>query len=317
MHEGVRGHHGELTGMRRPGICTSALVLAGVLAPASIAPATAIVADDPVVYAHRGGAGGDRTAENTLEVFGATHETYGDDGVWLEMDTQLTGDGTLIVLHDDALNAEVNSNDDGWSGECARAVIDMTYEDVRACDPDVPTLAEVVGAAKTFGWRLMIEIKNIPAEANFDPAGTKVASALIDLLEAESFDGRDRLIVQSFYPPSLDVAVAQAQERGIELQSMLLTTGALPIPGDGIPDVGFPAMSNAAFSFARGYDIVAPDIRSADLSADTVAAIRAMGKKVIVWTANEEADIELLAAWGVDGIITDHPDLAYTVLAPG
>ena len=36
-----------------------------------------------------------------------------------------------------------------------------------------------------------------------------------------------------------------------------------------------------------------------------------------VWTVNEEADMRRLFAWGVDGVITDRPDLAVSVLGSG
>jgi glycerophosphoryl diester phosphodiesterase len=37
---------------------------------------------------------------------------------------------------------------------------------------------------------------------------------------------------------------------------------------------------------------------------------RTLGLKVIVWTVNSPADIERMLNLGVDGLITDYPDLA-------
>jgi glycerophosphoryl diester phosphodiesterase len=39
------------------------------------------------------------------------------------------------------------------------------------------------------------------------------------------------------------------------------------------------------------------------------------GWKLFVWTVNRMRDMEQLAAWGVDGIITNHPDRAKSCLA--
>lgn len=261
----------------------------------------------PVVYAHRGGTEGDRTTENTLAAFEAAHQDYGASGVWLEMDTQLTGDGALVVLHDAALSETVNGNGQ-WTAGCAASVLDLTWAEVHECDPDVPLLADVIDRASEDGWRLMIEIKNIPGEANFDAAGAAVATALIDLLNDNSFTDPNRLIVQSFWPPSLIQAEALARDAGFELRSMLLTTSALAGP------VGLPAVANALGAVIADIDIVAPDVRSLDLSATVVDLVHALGKEVIVWTADTEASIATAAGWGVDGVITNYPGRAYETL---
>ena len=40
---------------------------------------------------------------------------------------------------------------------------------------------------------------------------------------------------------------------------------------------------------------------------------QAAGVRVAVWTVNEEADMRRLLSWGVDGLISDRPDVAVTV----
>jgi len=45
-----------------------------------------------------------------------------------------------------------------------------------------------------------------------------------------------------------------------------------------------------------------------------VSEIRAAGKRVLVWTVNVPADMKRFAKWGVDGLISDHPErLALTL----
>jgi glycerophosphoryl diester phosphodiesterase len=50
-------------------------------------------------------------------------------------------------------------------------------------------------------------------------------------------------------------------------------------------------------------------------SPRVVRQIHRRGWKVFVWTVNREAEMKRLASWGVDGIITNHPDRAKSCLA--
>jgi glycerophosphoryl diester phosphodiesterase len=52
-----------------------------------------------------------------------------------------------------------------------------------------------------------------------------------------------------------------------------------------------------------------------NLTPDLVAEAHGLGLAVIAWTVNEPADIERALDLGVDGIITDYPDRARSVLA--
>ena len=46
-----------------------------------------------------------------------------------------------------------------------------------------------------------------------------------------------------------------------------------------------------------------------DLTPELVTECHALGLKVVVWTANQPADMARLIEMGVDGIISDRPDL--------
>jgi len=51
-----------------------------------------------------------------------------------------------------------------------------------------------------------------------------------------------------------------------------------------------------------------------DLTPELAREAQALGLKVLVWTVNEPAAMERMLAFGVDGLITDRPDLARKVL---
>jgi glycerophosphoryl diester phosphodiesterase len=48
-----------------------------------------------------------------------------------------------------------------------------------------------------------------------------------------------------------------------------------------------------------------------------VSSMHDASKKVNVWTANNEGQIEKLIGMGVDGIISDNPDVALNVIKRG
>jgi glycerophosphoryl diester phosphodiesterase len=259
-----------------------------------------------VVYAHRGGAG--LAPENTLGAFRQAQAMFGAEGVWLEMDTQLTADGQLVVMHDDTVDRTTT---------CSGAVNALTLAQLAPCDASksfpgwptfepIPTLREVLLEGVASGWRLMIEIKDIPGESNFDALGTKVADALVALLAETGFPS-DRVIIQSFWPLALD----RVESRAPALRTMLLTSSTLP----GLP-VGIPASLNMAYSTLRSYDISAPDIRTIDMYPAIVGLGHALGRQVITWTPDTAADIDHAIALGVDGVISNRPDLVYAALSP-
>jgi len=265
------------------------------------------IADAPVVvYAHRGGAG--LAPENTLGAFRQAQAMFSAKGVWLEMDTQLTADGQLVVMHDDTVDRTTT---------CSGAVNALTLAQLAPCDASksfpgwptfepIPRLRDVLVEGGAAGWRLMIEIKDIPGESNFDAAGTKVADALLALLAETGFPP-ERLIIQSFWPLALD----RVESRAPALRTMLLTSSTLP----GLP-VGIPASLNMAFSTVRSYDISAPDIRTIDMQPAIVDFGHALGRQVITWTPDTAADIDHAIALGVDGVISNRPDLVYAAVGP-
>jgi glycerophosphoryl diester phosphodiesterase len=63
---------------------------------------------------------------------------------------------------------------------------------------------------------------------------------------------------------------------------------------------------------AEGGATWGPDYR--DLTEESLAEAHALGLKVVPWTVNQPEDMRRLIRCGVDGLITDRPDLAQRVL---
>jgi glycerophosphoryl diester phosphodiesterase len=293
------------------------LVLAGAVglnAGASAEPAGAHALPDgvghrpqAVVSAHRGGAA--YAPENTLVAFRNAVRLGVDE---LETDTQLTADGELVLVHDDTLDRTT---------DCTSAVLETTYADLARCDAaywwspgpsvtvrdvdakhplrgagvGVPRLADLLDLAVELGQaapRISVELKNIPGESNFDLSGTVVATALVAAVEASGI-AKDRVIVQSFFPTSLE-AVKRLDP---QLPTQFLT----------LSSTGQPATANLAYVVSRDHDVLAPNDTAPDLTAQLVAAAHAAGKQVMPYTPDTESAMRTALGKGVDGLITDRP----------
>jgi len=233
--------------------------------------------DRPLVLAHRGAR---RVApENTLAAFAAAR-AQGADGI--ELDVRTTRDGEMVVHHDGAPSG-------------GPVIADTPFADLRAAWPAIPTLAEALDEGR--GMLVNVEIKNLPWEPGFD-ADERTADAVVDLLADRGH--ADRVIVSSFNLPSVD----RIRERLPDLDTALLFTRS----------AAFEQM--IAVAVERGHRALHPEVRGldADAGADWLAAAHAAGLAVNVWTVNDTADVLRLAGFGVDGLVTDVPDVTLAAL---
>lgn len=278
-------------------------------APAAMAVSCESVASahqGAIVSAHRGGAA--YAPENTLLAF-RNGARLGVDQ--LEMDTQLTADNQLVIIHDDTLDRTTN---------CSGAVNSKTLAQVEACDaaywftpgqgvtvPDmklshplrgtgvqVPTLKSLLDWYVTLPCdrpQLSIEIKNIPGETNFDPVGDKIAKVLLPLLA--QYGLQKEIIIQSFWP----VTLVQVKLLNPKLRTQFLTTSS----------DGELAAANLADVIATGQDISAPNFDAPDFLAPVVLAAHTAGKLVLPYTPDTYADQQKVLGLGADGLITNFP----------
>ena len=230
----------------------------------------------PRVLAHRGATA--VAPENTLQAFVAA-SAVGADGV--ELDVHRTADGGLVVHHD----AEA-----GGLGVLAQ----RTQAEIRDARPEIPTLDESLEVCA--GMLVNVEVKNLPGDADYDPA-EGVAAGVVELLSRR--DRRDDVLVSSFNLESVD--------RVRELDATI-PTGFLML-------VGMDPVDAVEVAHAHGHGAVNPDVRAlvGEAAAATVARAHGLGMTVNVWTVNDEDEMRRLATAGVEGVITDVPDVARRV----
>ena len=199
----------------------------------------------------------------------------GADGI--ELDVRRTLDGVAVVHHDPDLIDEHGKQ----MVICEVAAADLPLH--------VPTLVEALDACA--GAIVNVEIKNLPHEVDFDPQ-----YRICDLVRLE-LEGRDveGWVISSFDRGTLD--------RMRELAPQI-TTAWLAV------EFGPPDLDQIV---AIGHRGIHPWDRR--LTEELVAAAHEQGLFVNAWTCNDPERIRELADWGVDGIVTDVPDIARSALS--
>ncbi|MGW7820781.1 glycerophosphodiester phosphodiesterase [Streptomyces puniciscabiei] len=278
---------------------TAAAVLgtAALLSPGS--DARAGVAREPTVIAHRGASA--YAPENTL----ASIDKAARLGFsWVENDVQRTKDGELVVIHDDSLQRTTNV-EQVFPGRAPWKVKDFTAAEIARLDAGswyspayagtrVPTLKQYMRRIEHNHEKLLLEIKNPELYPGIEQQTLK-------LLGNEGWLDRkhlNRLVVQSFSADSI---------RTVHQLKPAITTGYLGSP-----------TAAQLHQYARFTDLVNPSYAS--LSTGFVTAVHAMdgphGRplRVFAWTVNDASTACKVAGYGVDGIITNKPDVVRAAL---
>jgi glycerophosphoryl diester phosphodiesterase len=283
------------------------------------------------IEAHRGGRA--LLPENTLAAF-ANALSMGVDT--LEMDIGVTRDAVIVVSHERGLNPDLARGADGrYVAPPGIPFVQLSLEEVKKYDvgqirpgsnyaaqfPDqravpgtkVPTLKEVIGLVRKSGdqnVRLNIETKIDPNHPGESLEPQRFVTLLLDLLRAEKFS--DRVMVQSFDWRTLLLV----QKLAPEIPTVYLTVQAGSAPTVSLDKA---SVWTAGFNPAEQGKSLPRTIKTAggaiwspffgDVMPALISESHTLGLKVVVWTVNKPADMARLIEMGVDGIISDHPDL--------
>jgi glycerophosphoryl diester phosphodiesterase len=280
-------------------ITTALLGTAALLLPGSAARA-GDVEEQPLVIGHRGASA--YAPENTL----ASIDKAARLGIpWVENDVQRTKDGELVVIHDDDLQRTTDV-EEVFPCRTSWKVKDFTAAEIARLDAGswfspryagtrVPTLEQYMRRVEHNHQKLLLEIKNPDLYPGIERQTLK-------LLSNEGWLDRrqlaDRLIVQSFSADSLRI---------VHDLKPAVRTGFL----------GTPRVSDLP-AYASFTDGINPSFGS--ISMGYVAAVHAFtgphGKplNVFTWTVNDANTARRAVRYGVDGIITNEPDVVRAAL---
>jgi glycerophosphoryl diester phosphodiesterase len=287
---------------------------------------------------HRGARG--LAPENTLRAF----EVALQHGVTtLELDIAITRDGVLVIHHDLALNPAIARDAQGrWLEQPSAPIHTMTFDELQRYDvgrlkpghrysnnyPDqvpadgtrVPRLSDLFDLVKKRGHdtvRFAIETKIDPRRPDATLAPEPFAKAVVDEIRKAGMAQRAQIL-------SFDWRALQAVQRiapeiptvYLSAQQSWLDNIAASAPGPSAWTAGFKyADHNSVPRMIKAAGGRFWSVHFGDVDAAKVKEAQSLGLKVLVWTVNDAPTMERMLDLGIDGLITDRPDIARKVLA--
>lgn len=262
---------------------------------------------------HRGARG--LFPENSIEGFIAAVELQVNT---LEMDVVISKDNQVVVSHEPWISSKIcwGLNDKPVKPGKELNIYQLEYSDVTNFNcgsephPDFPLQAKMstfkpllsevvtevessVAALELDTVKYNIEIKSTPeGDGVYHPKPQEFAQLVYDQIVASGI--KDRTIIQAF-----DVRA---------LQAMKQIDSSIPVALLIYETQGF---ENDLESLGFTPDIYSPYFKLVDEAL--VSSCKQNGIKLIPWTVNEEEDMVELLELGVDGLITDYPDVALTL----
>lgn len=252
----------------------------------------------------------------------------------IECDMAITRDDVVVVHHDLRLNPDTTRGPDGqWLAAPGPTIRELSFDELQRYD--IGRLKPGTNYAKEFPDQQPVDGTRIPkladlfelvkqsgkSDVDFD-CETKMSPLEPDAtLPPEAFARRviaeirqhgmaKRMTIQSFDWRSLQVVQREAPE----IRTMYLSSPRTLKPeADGAPSswlAGFTPERHGSVPKAvkaAGGSIWAPN--QTYLTPELLAEAKALGLTVIPWTVNKPEMIDKLLGMGVDGIISDRPDL--------
>lgn len=248
----------------------------------------------PLVFAHADDTGQGLWPGNTMPFFKGVSDLGVDV---LELDVHMTSDGHIVVMHDDT----VDRTTDGTG-----KVSELTLREIKSLEvggswsPDggttypyrgqglrVPTLAE-----------LFYLFPDIPMNIEIKQAEPSIAVPLCTMIR--NFNRSEKVLVPSFS----DAAMAEFRAACPEVATAGSTSEVRSFVL-----LNFAFLSNLLAPSYQAFQVPETSSGISVVNPRFVQAAHRRNLQVHVWTINDPGDMQRFIAMGVDGIMTDRPDL--------
>ena len=297
-----------------PRIISLFLVLLAMQRCAPETQTTVSIKNFPEFYreGHRGTRG--LMPENTIPSMTKAIE---DGANVIELDIQISQDKKVLVAHDPYINREFsllpNGDDIPEADSHKYLLYQMPYDSIRKFDVGskfhpgfpqqkkmivhIPLLGELIDSVEQFTEAKRfdpviynIEIKSRPEQDGvYQPGPTELIGLVMDVVNSK--DIADRFYIQSF-----DIRqIQEVHEHYPHVATGFLTSNQDATLEANLKNIGFIPQ------------IYSPNYRLA--TKELVQQCHAMGMKFVPWTVNTVEEMKAMKELGVDGIITDYPNL--------
>ncbi|QDK82806.1 glycerophosphodiester phosphodiesterase [Spirosoma sp. KCTC 42546] len=234
----------------------------------------------------------------------------------LELDVVISKDKQVVVSHDTYMSADIALKPDGKPVTAEEQkqlnLYQLTYAEIKKFDvgskphPQFgqqqkfpaykPLLANLIDSVNTYAKAkgiplplFNIEIKSMPTtDGVYHPEPKEFVELVLTVCKAKNLG--KQLTIQSFDVRPLQLIHKQSPE----IPLSYLTANAKSL-ADNLATLGF-----TPHAYSPYYKTV---------TAEVVKACHQQGMVIIPWTVNSKVDIDSLIQLGVDGIISDYPNL--------
>ncbi len=194
---------------------------------------------------------------------------------WVELDVHSTADGVLVCIHDDDLERVCGRSD---------LISELRWKEIREIDigggQHIPSLDEVFQSARgRFGVNVELKMAGIERDV---------------LKSVATHDMLHSVMISSFIHSTLET---------VHMLNSNVMTAVL---------YSEPLEHPAEYAHSIGADAINPLFLTID--RETVMAAHELGLRVYPWTVNDPDIMLELVRIGVDGLITDYPDIAARVV---
>ncbi len=221
-----------------------------------------------MIIAHRGASG--RWPENTLLAF---RQALDAGARWLELDVHLSADGQLVVIHDFTLQRTT----DGRGRVENHSLAELRKLDA-GMGEKIPLLEEVLELAKD------------RASVNIELKGAGTGQAVASVLQQRFSLGQQ---AEEFLASSLN-------KKELMVLSPLQPEVPLALVSERV--------DRSFWQAAEELNVWSLNLDKSCIDQALVAEVKAQKRKLLVFTVNDNEQLNQLKAWGVDGVFTDFPE---------